>query len=251
LKFSERDIGRAFKRELEKQKYEIFDFNQRKSYTTRFKVYLNKPVQTHKLKFQKFWKDNNLSPKAIPPSQPEIDMILVDELGIWRAIELKAIKMTEKGVSSSYYHGLGQTLAYFSYGFEEAGLWHCFDGDSMTDREISKYNFALGLIRAPIDRLVDLTFFRILKKEEELKIETVAIDRNNIREYRDGVGIYQPDKGTYLWRCKSYNPFLSPSVSKEGVFSFDEEVVKRVKVVRQFLELQKKKVWDKKREKTS
>ena len=89
--FTEREIGRAFKLELENKKFIIFD-KQRQPYMTRFKVYLNKPVQTNKRKFVEFWKSKNLDLKHIPPSQPEIDMILVDEIGIWRAIELKAIK---------------------------------------------------------------------------------------------------------------------------------------------------------------
>ena len=89
--FTERPLGRAFKVELERQKFIVLD-EQREPYTTRFKVYLNKPVQTKRGKFIKFWKTKRLDLKDIPPSQPEIDMILVDELGIWRAIELKAIK---------------------------------------------------------------------------------------------------------------------------------------------------------------
>ena len=77
-------------------------------------------------------------------------MILIDELGIWRAIELKLIKKTTDGISRSYYQCLGQTLAYFSYGMEESALWHCFGYNSMNDTDILKYNFALGMIRHTI-----------------------------------------------------------------------------------------------------
>lgn len=103
--FTEREIGRAFKLELENKKFIILD-KQRQHYTTRFKVYLNKPVQTNKRKFVEFWKSKNLDLKHIPPSQPEIDMTLVDEIGIWRAIELKAIKKRrerpKKGLSARF-----------------------------------------------------------------------------------------------------------------------------------------------------
>lgn len=154
--FRERELGNAFKFELEKREFIVFD-KQEEPYTTRFKVYLNKPVQTNRGKFKRFWKTKNLEQKDIPASQPEIDMILVDDLGIWRAIELKAIKKTKKGFSSPYYIGLGQTLAYLSYGVDEVALWHCFDGNSMTEKEIIEYNNALTKIRTPIRHFVDLT----------------------------------------------------------------------------------------------
>ena len=243
--FTEREIGRAFKLELEKQKYMVSDVNQKESYTTRFKVYLNKPVQSHKLKFQKFWKSKNLDLKDLPPSQPEIDMILVDDLGIWRAIEIKVIKKTRNGLSRSYYHGLGQTLAYLSYGVDEVGLWHCFDGDSLTDKEIFEYNYALGMIRAPIEQFVDLTNFKISRENQQLRIKSGIIVNNEIRTWKDGVGIYQPENRTFKWRCKSSNPFLKPFSSKGGIFYFNQNVVRKVGAVRQFIELQKTEVWDK------
>ena len=241
--FTEWKLGEAFKLELEKQKYIVFD-KQEEPYTTRFKVYLNKPVQTHKGKFKKFWKSKNLNLKDIPSSQPEIDMIIVDDLGIWRAIELKAIKKTEKGFSSPYYIGLGQTLAYLLYGVDEVALWQCFDGNSMTDKEIEEYNNAMGKIRAPIEHFVDLTYFKILTEKQKPRIQTVTFE-NGQRKWQDGIGIYQPLTGKYRWRCKSSNPFLIPFQTPEGIFSFHQNIINRVKAVREFLELQKTTLWDK------
>jgi len=241
--FSERELGRAFKLELEKQEFIVFN-KQTDPYTTRFKVFLNKPVQTHKGKFRRFWKTKNLDPKDIPPSQPEIDMILVDDLGIWRAIELKAIRKTKKGFSSPYYIGLGQTFAYLSYGMDEVALWQCFDGDSMTDKEIFDYNDAFSKIRAPIEHFVDATHFKILNEERKPRIQT-EVFYNGERKWQDGIGIYQQQTGKYKVTCKSSNPLLTPFQTPTGIFSFNQDIINRVKAVREFLELQKTKLWEK------
>jgi hypothetical protein len=248
--FTERELGRAFKLELENEKFLVFD-KRREPYSTRFKVYLNKPVQTNKGKFIDFWKTKNLDLKDIPPSQPEIDMILVDELGIWRGIELKAIKKTErktkKEISSPYYIGLGQTFAYLSYGIDEVALWQCFDGNSMTDKEIFDYNDALGKIRAPIESFVDATYFKILNEEQNPKIQTAVFYRNGEkqwREWQNGIGIHQPETGEYRFTCGSSNPFLKPFQTPTGIFPFNQNIVNRVRAVRAFLELQKTELWD-------
>lgn len=242
--FRERELGNAFKLELEKQEFIVSD-KQKEPYTTRFKVYLNKPVQTNRGKFKRFWKTKNLEQKDIPASQPEIDMIIVDDLGIWRAIELKAIKKTEKRFSSPYYIGLRQTFAYLSYGVDEVALWQCFDGNSMTDKEISEYNNALGMIRAPIKHFVDLTYFKILTEKQKPRIQTVIFE-NGQGKWKDGIGRYQQLTGKYEVRCKSSNPFLKPFPTPTGISSFNPKIIKRVKAVREFLELQKTNVWDKK-----
>ncbi len=241
--FSERELGRVFKRELEKQEFVIFD-KQKQPYTTRFKVFLNKPVQTHKGKFIRFWGKKNFDPKDIPPSQPEIDMILVDDLAIWRAIELKAIKKTKKGISSPYYVGLGQTLAYLSYGMDEVALWQCFDGDSMNDEEIFDYNDAFTKIRAPIEHFVDATHFKILNEEQKPRIQTEVFPPTGARKWQDGIGIYQQLTGKYKLNWKSFNPLLTPFQMPTGIFSFNQNIINRVKAVREFLELQKTKLWD-------
>jgi hypothetical protein len=242
--FTERELGRAFKFELEKQAFVVYDRGRQKHYSTRFKVYLNKPLQAHKQKFRQFWERNNLDLKDIPPSQPEIDMILVDDLCIWRAIELKAIKKTKKGISPSYYIGLGQTFAYLSYGVDEVALWQCFDGDSMTDKEIFDYNEALGKLRAPIRHFVDATYFKIVAEEKKPIIKMAVFYPNGQRKWREGIGIYQQNSGKYKWECKSSNPFLTPFQTPKGIFSFNPSITNRVKVIRKFLELQKTGVWD-------
>src|SRR3990172_9684353 len=171
MSFSENRVGKAFEEELKKHEYLFFD-KQGKSYSTRFKVYLNKHVPTHTQKFKQFWRAKNLNLRDIPPAQPEMDIIMVDKLNIWHAIELKAIKKTREGISPSYYLGLGQTLAYLSFGFNEVAIWQCFDGTTLTDDEIQRYDSALSRIRNPLSPLVGKTCFRILTDKEKLRIQT-------------------------------------------------------------------------------
>jgi hypothetical protein len=237
MAFSERELGRAFKLWLEKQKFIIFD-KEKEPYTTCFKVYLNKPVQTYRKKFRQFWNAKNHDLKDIPPSQPEIDLIAIDNHNVWRAMELKAIRKTKDGISPPYYFGIGQALSYLAYGMDEVALWQCFDGKSMTDKEISDYYRALGKIRALIPCL-DLTFIKILNEKQKLQIQTATFGLNDeICNWSDGIGIQIRD-GEYRWRCESYNPFLM------GNFGFKPSIVNRVKKVREFLELQKTEKWNK------
>lgn len=243
MTFSERELGRTFKLWLEKQRFIVFD-KEKEPYATCFKVYLNKPLQTDRLKFKQFWKTKNLDLKDIPPSQPEIDLIIIDSQNVWRAIELKVIKKTKRGISPPYYVGLGQTLAYLSYGMDEVALWQCFDGDSVTDKEIFDYNDALGKIRTPIEHFVDATYFKILNKEQKLQMQTAVFYPNDGREWKDGIGIYEPKTGQYRWECKSSNPFLIPFPAPKGFFVFNQNIVNRVKAVREFLESQKTELWD-------
>lgn len=239
--FSERTLGRDLKFWIDKQEFNIYD-KDKPPYTTRFSIYLNKPVQTYSKKFKKFWKTKNLSTLDIPPSQPEIDMIIVDNQNIWRAIELKAIKKSNNSISPSYYTGIGQALAYHSYGMDEVALWHCFDGNSMNDKEISEYYRALGKIRVPIEMFMDLTFIKITA---ERKIQTAVFhDTGEICEWFDGIGIAQTNR-LYKFSSTSANPFLKPFPRNNGLFYFNQDVVNRVKAVREYLELQKTNVWDK------
>lgn len=243
MTFSERTLGRDLKHWMEKQEFIIYD-KDRPPYATRFRIYLNKPVQTYSEKFKKFWKTKNLNSLDIPPSQPEIDMIIVDEKNIWRAIELKAIKKCEDdSISPSYYTGIGQALSYHSYGIDGVALWHCFDGNSMSDREISDYYHALGKIRAPIESFMDLTFIKITPRG---KIQTAVFNDSTGENCKwfDGIGIVLPN-GEYKFSCTSLNPFLTPFPTKDGIFYFNQDIVNRVRVVREYLELQKTDVWDK------
>ena len=244
MAFSERSLGRGFKRWLEKQEFRIFD-KDKLPYTTRFKVYLNKPVQTYTEKFKQFWSTKNLSLMDIPPSQPEIDMIIVDNQDVWRAIELKAIKKTENSISPSYYTGIGQAFGYHSYGIDEVALWQCFDGNSMTDKEISDYYRALGKIRAPIENFMDLTFIKITTEGKKFKIKTAVFDSTGeICKWFDGIGIAQAN-GEYKFSCTSLNPYLTPFRRQDGIFYFNQGIISRVRAVREYLELQKTEVWDK------
>ena len=182
MSFSEREVGKAFKVELEQNEYLFEDKINKKKYLTRFKVYLNKRVPTYSQKFKKFWRSKNLAIDDIPPAQPEIDMILVDDRNIWHAIELKAIKKrASKRISPSYYRGLGQSLAYLSFGFDEVAIWQCFDGVTLSDEDIFKYDNALARIRAPIREFVGRTCFKIITNGGKLRIQSEVFPRYNRR----------------------------------------------------------------------
>lgn len=244
LSFSERELGRAFKLWLEKQRFIISD-KRRKPYTTCFQVYLNKPVQTNRSKFESFWKTKKLDLKDIPPSQPEIDMIIIDNHNVWRAIELKFIKKTKKGISPSYYFGIGQAFSYLAYGMDEVALWQCFDGESMTDKEISDYYRALGKIRALIPQFVDLTFLKIQNRKQKFQIQTAIFGPNEEKcTWSDGIGIHQKETGEYRFTCQSFNPFLHGIRTQIGISTFPKNIVNGVRIVREFLEAQKNELWD-------
>lgn len=244
MSFSERELGEAFKVELEGQEY-LFQTARNETYLTRFKVYLNKPVRTYAQEFRQFWVKKNLDPKDIPPSQPEIDMILVDDFNKWHAIELKLIKKkqirkkekTYKRISPSYYYGLGQTLAYLSFGFDEVAIWQCFDSSTLNDDEIFSYNDALIKIRTPIRHLVGSTFFKIINENGKLRMESELWKDGN-RGFKGGIGAYQEKIGKYLIRSVSYNPFLPQQTPEEILLNSN------VKAIREFLEIQKSDVWE-------
>jgi len=224
MSFLERELGKAFKAELEKNEYILLDNIEHQRYRTHFKVYLNKRVPTNGLRFRQFWKAKSLPLKYIPPPQPEIDMILVDNHNKWRAVELKAIKKTRRGICPSYYFGLGQTLAYLSFGFDEVAIWQCYDGNTLDDTEISCYENALTRIWQPIRPIVGNTYFKIIKNNGKTRIQTET------GRWQDGIGRLDPSTGKHLFISVSDNPFLNAPT---------------VKAIREFLELQKKEKWDK------
>ena len=117
----------------------------------------------------------------------------------------------------------------------------------MTDKEIFDYNDALGKIRAPIENFVDATYFKILNEEQKPRIQTAVFYQNGKKQWRqwqDGIGIYQPETGEYKVSCGSSNPFLIPFQTPVGIFTFNQNVINRVRAVREFLERQKIEVWD-------
>ncbi len=241
MTFSEGDIGKAFKIELEKQKYRIIDEGyDRRVYSSSFKVYLNKQIQTHSRKFQKFWAERGLDLKEIPPAQPEIDMILVDDFGIMRAIEIKWIKKRKKRITPSYYLGVGQTLAYLSFGFKQVALWQCFDGESLTDNEIFEYNAALTKIRNPLHPFLCATYFKIDKDQtNKPRIQTRIFQSNRPSKWEDGIGIFLPKIGEYkmMWNC--FNPFI------KHISPVHQNINEQAHIIYEFLELQKSNLWSK------
>lgn len=171
MNFSERNLGKVFKTELENQRYCLIFEESGNPYYTNFRVHLNKPVPTRSKKFKRFWEAEGLNSAGIPPPQPEIDMILEDDKGDMRAIELKVIRKHKRSLRPSYYRGIGQTLAYQSYGFPQVALWLCFDGDSMEDKEIYEYNEAFSKIIFPLKSFIGTTFFKILRSWQTLKMQ--------------------------------------------------------------------------------
>jgi hypothetical protein len=243
MSLSEREVGQAFKTELEKQKFILVDQGHtRKTYETHFKAYLNKRVSTRSKKFKRFWQEKDLDIKDIPPSQPEIDMVLVDDTDILRAVEIKVIKETKRGVRPSYYLGLGQALAYLSFGFPQVALWLCYDGNSLDDRKIYEYNDAFTKIRQPVVDLLDVTYFKILREKEGLLIET-GLYKGSLRWWERGIGIPQNEGNRITW--VSINPFLNQFYSLKGEFRLiTSEIRKRVETIYEFLKEQRK-LWDK------
>lgn len=79
-------------------------------------------------KFEKYWIEYwGLS---IPPSQPDIDLLIVDKQKKLHAIELKYIRKSDKRrLSQSFYRGIDESLALLRFGFESVSLWHCFDNE--------------------------------------------------------------------------------------------------------------------------
>jgi hypothetical protein len=242
MSFSERDLGKAFKSELEKGKFILKDQGYgQKEYATSFKVYLNKQVHTERMKFKQFWQRQNLDTKDIPPPQPEIDMILIDDFDIVRAVEIKWIKVTKKGIRPSYYEGLDQALAYLSFGFHQVALWCCFDGNALTDKEIDEYYDAFNKIRTPIRWFVDSTYFKIGGSREQPRIETEVFTPSS-RRWQLGIGI--PHGTTHSITWQSFNPFLRQVYSPTGeIWVIKPEIRRQIEVIHQFLKEQMK-MWN-------
>lgn len=241
MNFSERELGRAFKEELKKQKFLMQVIKHQKEFYTSFKVYLNKPVPTHSKKFRKFWETENLDPANIIPPQPEIDMILEDNTGKMRAIELKVIRKYKNSFRPSYYRGIDQALAYLHFGFPQVGLWQCFDGDTMDDKEIVEYNNAFEKIVFPLKPYLETTFFRIINVNKKLKIQTrVFYNFEKTWCWKDGIGI--PINGNYLMRWTSNNFLVSSFQTLKGTTQIDPEISKSAKTIYKFLE-QQRKLW--------
>jgi len=243
MSFSERDLGKAFKSELENRKFILKDQGYgQKEYVTGFEVHLNKQVHTERMKFRQFWERQNLDLESIPPPQPEVDMILVDDLDIMRAVEIKWIGATKRGISPSYYRGLDQALAYLSFGFHQVALWCCFDGNALSDEVIDRYFDAFNKIRTPLGWFVDSTYFRIKGSGEKPQVET-KVFTSSVRGWQPGIGI--PQGSTYLISWQGFNPFLRPVYLPTGeIWVIKPEIRRQVEVTHRFLKEQKR-MWNK------
>jgi hypothetical protein len=236
LNFSEKNLGRVFKTELEKQKYFLILGEGEKQFYTTYRVYLNKPVRTQSKKFIRFWKAEGLDPADIPPSQPEVDMILEGDKGDMRAVELKVIRKYKQGIRPSYYQGIGQTLAYLSFGFPQVALWLCFDGDSMEDKEIYRYNDAFSKIIFPLKPFVATTQFKILSLGQTLKMQN-RIWNGQKSWWENGIGL--PMNGTHSINWNASNLFLSGFRTPEGPMQFAQETSKPARTIYEFLKMQR------------
>jgi hypothetical protein len=137
---------------------------------------------------------------------------------------IESDKKDRKWTCPSYYFGLGQTLAYLSFGFDEVGIWQCYDGNSLSDAEISCYENALIRIWEPIRSMVGSTSFKITNRNGKAEIQTET------GKWQNGIGRYDPISGKNLFISVSSNQFLKSAPT--------------VKAIREFLEIQKKEVWD-------
>lgn len=72
--------------------------------------------------WQKWFKDNQC-----PPTQPQIDLILVDDSCRLHSIEIKYFRMAMSQVTLPYYEGIGEALALLRMGFHSVTLMHFFD----------------------------------------------------------------------------------------------------------------------------
>ena len=239
MNFSERELGRAFKSELEQKNFLLEVIQSQKQFATSFKVFLNKHVPARSKKFKRFWEAENLDPASISPPQPEIDMILEDNTGKMRAVELKVIRKYGNSIRPSYYQGIGQTLAYLHFGFPQVALWQCFDGNTMEDSEIYEYNSAFEKIVFPIKPYLDTTFFKIICTEKELRIQTRLFNNfKNTTWWEDGIGV--PMNGDYLIRWTSSNLLVGGFNTAKGHVQIDPEISKRANTIYKFLEKQRK-----------
>ena len=107
---SEKELQKYWKEKLKEQYKEVF---------------ANVNLSSHK------FKENWISWWGLtsPPSQPEIDIIVVDKNFELYAIELKYLVISKKKVNRSFYTGIEQALALLTFGFNCVNLWHCFDKD--------------------------------------------------------------------------------------------------------------------------
>ena len=137
----------------------------------------------------------------------------------------------------SYYVGIGQTLAYLSFGFPQVALWLCFDGDSMTDKEIYEYNDAFAKIIFPLKPFVATTFFKINQNSEALSIQE-RLWENDRFWWENAIGVPSVG-GKNLIRWNSSNLFVSGFQTEKGFMEFSEAISHRAKTVYKFLESQK------------
>lgn len=86
---------------------------------------------------------------ALPPKM-EVDLILafedvyceIDE-ALLVGIEVKYFKLNKKGrITSNFYEGLQQALAYALFGFDGISLWHVFHSD-LSDETVRSYSQAM------------------------------------------------------------------------------------------------------------
>ncbi len=167
-------------------------------------------------------------------------MILVDDFGIMRAIEIKWIRKNKnKKIIPSYYLGVGQALAYLSFGFKQVALWQCFDGNSLTDSEIFEYNHALSKIRNPLHPFLCATYFKIITEREKPRIQTRIFYNNRPTQWKDGIGIFLPKYGEFKMKWNCFNPFI------KFISPIHQDINEQAKTIYEFLEFQKDKLWSK------
>ncbi len=165
-----------------KNKYDVVYTNRKPSASPKVKEYLKKELG------------------YIPILQPEIDILLKDNLERLYAIEAKLFK-GEITYSLPYYEGLGQAIALHKYGFDYAALYTFF----LTDTNINSMNRygaeIWTFIRNDLCLPLDFTYFHVIEKENDYEFNVMQYSQRQV-----GVKLIPIDDPRFNITFKHPNP---------------------------------------------
>jgi len=113
-----------------------------------------------------------------PPLQPEIDLILIDDLDTIRAVEVKYFERKGSELSQPFYSGIDQALALLQWGFDNVALWQLFE-EGLSNEDLRRYGcrtwrFVHGFLGLPID----FSVIRVMRTDE-IRFQVVQADWGN------------------------------------------------------------------------
>ena len=96
------------------------------------------------------------------PVLNEIDLILLENDGKLKAVEVKLCKVKNGRLTKPFYDGIGQALSLLRYGFDNVALWHLFLGE-IDQQKLNRYGaYAWSFIRDEQLRLpLDFSYFEV------------------------------------------------------------------------------------------